>query len=400
VGSTTFPRNLAVIFSRYDEFAQLMWGVQDAADVVRSDKLQAVFGTEQDIEPRRVYGSIESGDARWLSIPATTHPGDHLSHQAIADTVGWMQRTLTGGQPRADADQIWLWKEVGTLIALIGGACLVLGAFEVILQTTPFRGLEGPAIGAVVRPDRSWWLGMTAMTTLPALTFYPLTGLGAAFAANGLFPQGITNQVLVWALGNGAIALVLGAILRPRRSSAADPAGSADAPRLPPVALVALAALLSVACLYLAVLVSSWLFSSDLRFWVVALKPMALHHVPIFLAYLIPFTAFFWVTQQRWHSLMSLRAGATAQFATAIAGTVGGLTVMVGGIYVYLLAVGHLPGVDPLFTIVAIQFIPVLTFTAIVSVFVWRRTGSTAGGAIMSGLLITWYIVAGQATHV
>jgi hypothetical protein len=157
--------------------------------------------------------------------------------------------------------------------------------------------------------------------------------------------------------------------------------------------------LLAVACLYLAVLLSSWLFNTDLRFWVVALKPMALHHVPVFLAYLIPFTAFFWITQQRWHRSMSLRAGATAQYSAAVAGAVGGLATMVGGVYVCLLTAGHLPGVDALFTIIAIQFIPVLTFTAIISVFVWRRTGGAAGGAIMSGLVVTWYVVAGQATH-
>ena len=55
---------------------------------------------------------------------------------------------------------------------------------------------------------------------------------------------------------------------------------------------------------------------------------------------------------------------------------------------------------DPLFTIVAIQFVPVLALTSIICVFAFRRTGGIHAGALICGLLVTWYVVAGQATHV
>ena len=44
-GSPNWPRNAAVVFSRYDEFAKVMWGVDRAADAPGSGKLQALFGT-------------------------------------------------------------------------------------------------------------------------------------------------------------------------------------------------------------------------------------------------------------------------------------------------------------------------------------------------------------------
>lgn len=396
-GSTTFPRNLAVIFSRYDEFGELMWGVEDAADVTASVKLQAVFGTDGTVEPGRVYGSIEAGDARWLTMPNTTHPGDHLSHEAVADTVTWMQRTLAGGLPRPADDQIWLYKELGTLIALIGGVCLLLGVFD--LTSRRFVALDQPAAGVVPAPSGAWWLGLLVTAAVPALTFYPLTGIGAAFAANALFPQAVTNQILLWAIGNGLIALLVGLLMvrvwRPRSQPSAE--GSPVAPR---VGGAAVAAITSVAALYLAVWASGWLFLTDMRFWVVALKPLALHHVPAFLAYLVPFTAFFWITQRQWHRRMSLEGPAGVQYGAAILGTVGGLALMVAAMYLFLWGAGHLPGVDPLFTIVAIQFVPVLAFTAVVSVFTWRRTGGAGAGAVICGLVVTWYVVAGQATHV
>jgi hypothetical protein len=50
-------------------------------------------------------------------------------------------------------------------------------------------------------------------------------------------------------------------------------------------------------------------------------------------------------------------------------------------------------------TIVAIQFVPLLAMVAIISTFTWRRTGSSLPGALICGLFVTWYIVAGQATQ-
>jgi hypothetical protein len=163
-------------------------------------------------------------------------------------------------------------------------------------------------------------------------------------------------------------------------------------------------AVLAVACVYAAVMASHWLFRTDFRIWVVALKPMAAHHVPAFLAYVLPFTAFFYVTQRAALASFSLRgASARRQYAVQVAATVGGFAVMVVALYAALFATGHLPtfaGIGALFTVIAIQFVPVLSATAIVSTFAWRRTNGALAGALACGLLVTWYVVAGQAMHV
>ncbi|MCB1683878.1 MAG: alpha/beta fold hydrolase [Pseudomonadales bacterium] len=396
VGTPEFPRNLGVIFSRYDEFAPLMWGVADAADVGQSEKLRAVFGTEAPVVPEQLYGSIEQGTARWLTIPDTTHPGDHLSGEAIGDTVDWMAMTLSGGTQLDSADQIWHWKEFGTLIALIGGMLVLLGSCKLILGMPAFQRLAGVPPAAL---PGGWWSSAALAAAIPALTYYPLTGLGALFTANALFPQGVTNQILIWALGNGLIVLGADAFVRRKArveqarfaSAALEP--SANWPRAASVAV------LSTLCLYLAVVLSDVLFKTDLRFWVVALKPMAAHHFPVFLAYVLPFTAYFHVSQRIWLRGLAPTGSALGQYVSTVVASIGGLFVLVAGCYFYLFASGHLPPVDPLFTIVAIQFLPVLSLTAIVSVFAWRRTGRAETGAIICGLLVSWYVVAGQATH-
>jgi pimeloyl-ACP methyl ester carboxylesterase len=389
-GSPTYPRNLAVIFSRYDEFSQLMWGVQNAASVTYSDKLKAVFGVDGDVVPGQPYGSPRRGTARWLAMPNTTHPGGHLSREAIAYTVNWLDTTLEGERDLPESDQVWYWKELGTLVALVGGLLLVLGAIDLLMSLPRFASLGQAGVGAVERADPRWWLTLAATSAIPAVTYFPFTGWGAALAANPGLPQGITNQILVWAVLTGVLALPALWFKR--------------APREARIADKVLLALASVACLYVAVAVVDMVFTADLRFWVVALKPMALRHVPIFLVYLVPFTAFFWVTQQAFQRTLTLsEAKPWIQYLVGVTATAGGFTITVAFLYAWLFTTGHLPeawGAGALFSIVAIQFVPILAATGIISAFAWRRTNGVVTGAIACGLLVTWYIVAGQATHV
>lgn len=386
-GTPEWPRNLAVVFSRYDEFAPLMWGVAKAADLSTSTKLQQVFGTSEPIQTKRVYGSVEDGTARWLATPNTTHPGDHLSTEAIGDAVEWMSMTLEGGRDIPPSSQIWIWKEIGTLIALAGGVFLLLGVFHGLLAAPWFSSAAGASIPAGDRPSAAWWAGLAVSAAIPAVTYFPTTEWGSAWAGIAWLPQNITNQMLAWALLNGALGLIAVGI---RWKSGNEGA----------ILQKLAAGVVSVGVLYLAVLLSQSLFTSDLRFWVVALKPMAPHHWPMFAAYLLPFTAFFYASQRAFHATLSLGGPAFRQYAVAIASMAGGMVVLLLWVYGALFAIGALPGTDPLWSVIAIQFAPVLAACAVISVFTWRRTGGALSGAVICGLLVTWYIVAGQATHV
>lgn len=113
-GTSTWPRNLALVFAQYEEFSTLMWGVPKARDTVSSPKLWALFGTSSAVEPGKVYGDLQGGTARVLYTPAITHPAEHISHEAIGYALDWFGKTLTGGTPLPASDQIWFRKEIGT----------------------------------------------------------------------------------------------------------------------------------------------------------------------------------------------------------------------------------------------------------------------------------------------
>jgi hypothetical protein len=400
-GTTSWPRNTALIFAKYEEFPVLMWGVEHARDVTQSPKLQALFGTQGAVEPAKEYGDVAQGTARVLYTPAITHPAEHISKEAIGYSLDWFARTLKGGTPRPSDDQIWYRKEFGTLIALIGFVVLLLGVFDGLLEAPFFSHLRQPAIADGSAPKEmpikgGRWLGALLLSAfIPALTYYPAFALGGTFVTPSRFlPQGITNQILVWAVINGLIALAL-MPFAPKRAHRAGIIG--------PSILIAL---VTVAVGYAALWLSDLIFKIDFRFWIVALKLMSANQFLIFLIYLLPITAFFVIALHVLHrNFSTIGASRGALYLTNILAMTLGFIVLVGAQYLTLWLSGKLfnpipdPGFVPLSTIVAIQFVPLLAIVAVIATFTWRRTGTSLPGALICGLFVTWYIVAGTATQ-
>ena len=398
-GTTNWPRNAALVFAQYEEFPELMWGVERARDVTQSPKLRALFGTQGPVEPGKVYGDIAQGTARLLYAPAITHPAEHISPQAIGYSLDWFAKTLQGGTPRPSDDQIWFRKEVGTLIALIGFVALMLGVFDGLLDAPVFARLNLPedastAMTTKVTAQR-WKAAFVLSAFIPALTYYPAFALGGTFMMPSRFlPQGVTNQILVWVVINALIALAL-MPFAPKRASR-------NGIILPSILIALVTMVVGYAALWFADLV----FKIDFRFWIVALKLMNAKQFLIFLIYLVPITAFFVIALKLLHRNFSTQGAARAAlYLTNILALTLGFIVLVGLQYLTLWLTGKFvnpladPAFVPLSTIIAIQFIPLLVIVGIISTFTWRRTGSSLPGALICGLFVTWYVVAGTATQ-
>ncbi|WP_065750269.1 alpha/beta hydrolase family protein [Bradyrhizobium paxllaeri] len=400
-GTTTWPRNVALVFAKYEEFSTLMWGVDLARDVTQSPKLWALFGTQGPVEPGKVYGDIAQGTARVLHTPAITHPAEHISHEAIGYSLDWFAKTLQGGTHRPVDDQIWFRKEIGTLIALLGFVALLIGAFDGLLEAPMYSRLRLPEIADGTMPEhvaasgRRWTAAFILSAFIPALTYYPAFALGGTFVKpSALLPQGITNQILVWAVINGLITLAL-MRFAPKRASRSG--------TVLPSLVIAIA---TVAIGYAALWLADLAFKIDFRFWIVAVKLMSAKQFLIFLIYLVPFTAFFVIALHVLHrNFSTMAAPRGALYLTNIFAMTLGFIVLVGLQYSLLWLGGKLfnplpdPGFVPLSTIVAIQFVPLLAICAVIATFTWRRTGSSLPGALICGIFVTWYVVAGTATQ-
>jgi pimeloyl-ACP methyl ester carboxylesterase len=422
------PRNLAVIFSKYDEFSGLMWGAPVAAQVPASDKLMKAFGASDPVEIGRIYGSVDEGTARVFYQPPTTHPANHFSRRAIGHAIHWFQTTLRGARPLPPDNQVWLWKEMGNLLALVGMVLLLFPVGRLLLgwrffgelngEPTPARGLRGGA----------WWVAALIFVALPAATLFPFKTLGGAVPVSALFPQGITNQVMVWALLVGFISAILfaawhflsgrkvggaadhrgrkagGAVdLYDRKAgAAADHYGLTWAGRVSrrKVAKSLLLAFLIALSGYLTLVVSSAVFTVDYRFWVFAVKPLSPLQARIALSYLAPFVFFFAVYGVVVFGQLRRDLSILNEAALVVALSTLGFVGLIAFQYVPLFLGGTLtiPS-EALWSIIAFQFLPLMTIVGLVTAYFQRATGRIYVGAFLSGILVTWIVVASQPIH-
>lgn len=408
-GTAEFPRNFALTFSTWDEFSELMWGAPTGQQIMATEKLQTVFGTTEEVVVGQDYGSVEDGTARRLYQPVTTHPGNHLNSPSVASAVEWMQTTLEGGSDLDPNNQVWQWNEIGRLIALVGMVFGMLGFGGVLLTTPYFNDIVKPM--PVAHPIRGPFRYVSYLLTIfvPILTFFWLQNTAADIVpqATALFPQNITTGIMVWALGNALITLVLFLIwhFTSNNGTGAGAGTYGLGLSLPGILKAALLALCVVGFGYALLLLTVLIFGVDFRFWVVAIKPMSSLQFRMFVGYLPFFLFFFMVLGVALHGQLRLE-DREGRPVSATLQTLANIGLLVLG-FIVLLLVQYLPmfGGNPapfgeaLLTVVAFQFIPLLTIVAIMMTFFFRRTGTIYVGAIASTLFITWVIVAGQATH-
>ena len=407
-GTPTFPRNMLVVFDKYDEFSKLSWGTPIANDAPKGDKMKAVFGTTEPVEVGKLYGSIEKGTARKLLMPKTEHPYLHFSTEAIGDAVAWMQATLKGGKDIPPSDQIWYWKEIGTLIAMIGMILLLFPIGGYLLRTNYFKELnEAPA------PRKSlsgggWWIGAVITILLPIPVYLWAWSFNKDMSKNSwLLPQVVTTHIMVWAVVVAAISLVLlilwHFLLNRKRGASFANYGLTwknKGLQLGKVGKSFLLALIVVVAAYLTLAFSDWAFKTDYRLWVFAIKPMSVFHFGIFLRYLIPLAFYFLIIGMVIHGELRRHSGAWTQTVVNILLLIGGYVVFLMYQYIPLFAGGTLSRPDDnLASIVMFQYIPIFTIVALVSTYFYRKTGHVFVGSFINAMLITWIIVAGTVTN-
>jgi hypothetical protein len=363
-----------------------------AKDVTTTPKLKLDFGIKSDVAVGTLYGAVEDGTARQLYLPAVTHPGEHISTETIGDAADWFARTLKGGTPRPASDQIWYWKELGTLLGFAGFVSLLLGAFDLLLGLSFFKSLVHPPEPVRETHDRQWWAALVLGGLIPGVAFLPLMILGGyLLPASPVFAQTFTNQVMTWALGT--LLLSFAALYFFRKKQAAF-----STSWLPSLAI----GLATMGIGYISLLLVDAFFQVDFRFWVVALKLMSPWQFKSFLFYLIPFGLYFFFTLRGLQSDLAVRRqGWFVHYSATKIAMCGGVALLLIAEYLPMATSDHLLiRADPLHAIMAFQFVPILAIVALISTFTYRRTNSYAPGAVISTLFVTWYVVAGTATMI
>jgi pimeloyl-ACP methyl ester carboxylesterase len=142
--STTMPKNMLMIFGKFDEFRRRMTGTADLEkEWMRTERTRRVFPVRNP-EPSKTYGDFEAGTARRVFMPAITHL--HTSHNSasIAEALEWIRQAI--GPPEEawipSKRQIWQIKEWSTLAAMVACFASLLPLGLMLIRTSFFNSLH------------------------------------------------------------------------------------------------------------------------------------------------------------------------------------------------------------------------------------------------------------------
>ncbi|HOU14154.1 MAG TPA: alpha/beta hydrolase [Anaerolineae bacterium] len=414
----TRPRNMLMIFGRWDEYRTRMTGTRDfAAEWMTTPQTQRAIPVANP-EIGVTYGDFANGSARRVYMPHTIHVLESFHPGAIAEAVTWMQQALQPAPElwRDPARQIWPLKEAATLIAMLAGLLSLLPLSWLLLRARFFGSLQSVASGqyqCTGRPFRRAvlvngllkWLYIPLIMVLFAVHIYVVP-------IDGLFPMMMVNGLVWWFLVINLIGLALFWRWRGKQNVPLDDLGVSDHPtrlhltwaHLGKTALLAFVLFLVV---YLLEAGLEALFIVDWRGIFPYLSDLTPYRVGMLALYFPFLLVGFLGTGAFLHGMVRRPSQATwwGTFthwaATNVLIQIVPLALFIVLQYAPLLLFNVVPLVGPggvmaTFVMTLFQLLLVLALTAVISTWCHLLTGKIYLGALLNALWVAWLLASSQ----
>ena len=220
--------HIGVSYALYDEGAyrnELKNGdMRRAPEALRTVQSGLAEGEAmpEEIEMGKYYGRDRDRTLRVIHNEKLLHPFQPYSIEATSaqlDFFGRVFDTDFGGRPHTD--QVWYWKELFTLIALLSAFVALVPFARLILHHVPyFSVLMHPLPAPLPKPQGRgkviFWVLLTTGALIACFSYIPMTELSqqlfkaaTAREQTWFFPQRMNNGVMLWALYNGLVGFVL-----------------------------------------------------------------------------------------------------------------------------------------------------------------------------------------------
>lgn len=418
--SQSMPKNMLMIYGKYDEYRDRMTGTKDIeAEWMSSPQTKAAFG-QLDVEFETLYGDFVAGTARKVLLLPGIHIQESHSRKGVAEAVTWMRSAL---KPDATfwiepENQIWEIKEWSTLVAMLAGLASVLPLGLILLRTKYFSTLQGNVSDKYTCTRREFWKhatinGFLMWLYLPLI--FALFGLHVYVVnIDKVFPMMLVNGTVWWFVWINVIGFfIIRRWLRHRSDGLnwADLGVSFNDVRFALdwkiIGKTTLLAMLLFVYAYLFEHLLEYFFIVDYRFLFPFASDLTPYRFGMWLLYL-PFLliGFFFLGIFLHGQLRLPQKGAWwSTFSTW--STTYSLTLIVPLLlfmliqYVPLLTTGVIPFVGPggvlaNFTMSLFHVIGVLIMIVPISTWFFQLTGRPYLGAILNAALVTWMFVSSQ----
>ena len=168
------------------------------------------------MELGRYYGDKDDRTLRVVHNEMILHPFQPYITEATANQIEYFERVFDLETGLSSYDQVWYWKELVGLIALIAALVAVVPMGRLLLEISYFKPLVHPLPPALSKPKGKGKLVFWGMFVIGALiacfTYIPVAELSQKlFVAAStrqqtwFFPQRMNNTVMLWAVLNGSV---------------------------------------------------------------------------------------------------------------------------------------------------------------------------------------------------
>ncbi len=404
------PRNMLMIFGKYDEYLKRMTGTKDfEKEWLAKPFVHKITGTENP-EPEKIYGSFKDGTARMIHRPSTTHIRESFDPGSISAALTWLKKALGPDSSYwIDPDkQIWKIKETSSLLAMIFGIMAVIPLSFLLAGSSFFKGIKTERDFAY-HADRKTVLKYSLTNGLIMFLYLPLILILFAvhvyvIRVDFVFPLMMVNGVLAWFLGTNLIGYLL--FKRWKRKEIAggriteeDLGLAAPKPLVVKTLIFSFALFLSI---YLIEAVPGKIFSSDYRY----IFPYADSFTPFRALLFIEYSLLFFPGFKQLHRFLFIQLRPEPKktlFGTwindslrAIAVMVIPIIIMMAAQYVPLFTAGIVPFTGPGSSLVGFMMnlehmAVLLSLLLPIGAWLYRLTGNICAGSITSAMIAAWF---------
>ncbi len=217
--------NVGVAYALYDEGAYRnehrngdMRTAPEALRTVNSGLPLDQAVTE--VEIGRYYGDRRQKTLRVVHNERTLHPFQPYMAEAIANQIEYFERVFDVERSLDPYDQVWQWRELLGVVALIAALAAIVPMGQLLLQSKRFRSLVNPVPEPLPRPRGRgrllFWTTFTLGALIACVTYIPMAELSQKlFVAAStrqltwFFPQRMNNAVMLWAVLNGTVGYLM-----------------------------------------------------------------------------------------------------------------------------------------------------------------------------------------------
>lgn len=313
--------NWGVIAGKYDEYFFRQEDTNnDPAHILES---QAALNFVRQADPS-AQGPVEEGKYYTGQINGKTvsrvyyqnpeiHPQNVFSRNTSHDVIEFFYNTLgtpDGHENISPDNQVWLIKQLFNLLGLIGMllflfpfACWIMDAVPFFSSLRADKELPPAPALTTAKSKVIYWIFFCINMLLPAALAMPVMHnlIGkesfAPATANSWFGEGSTNEIAAWALISGACILIVFLInyFVFSKKDGATPETWGIKISVGNFFKSLLLAFITFLTVYLIVFVADFFFTTDFRFWLIAMRTFNANKVLYWIAYVPAFIIFYLV---------------------------------------------------------------------------------------------------------